>query len=150
MKLTTFILILMNPHLTLHIDSNAVLSIISRTGFDKAKHIKIQYLWHREAIRNNGLMVEKIPSEPHKIFLVGHKESHKRKVGNVDETRELLCTCEALDTCADDQPRAHWPRLRGVTRISHVHQLAWCPKSHPVGRKMRWPVVAPDCLQPRK
>ena len=24
---------------------------------------------------------------------------------------------EALDTCADDQPRAHWPRLRGVTEI---------------------------------
>ena len=44
----------------LHIDSSAALSIISRT---KAKHIEIQYLWLQEAVRNNKLMVEKIPSE---------------------------------------------------------------------------------------
>ena len=35
---------------------------------------------------------------------------------------------EALDKCADDQPRAHRPRLRGVTEIYrptelHVAQL---------------------------
>ena len=29
----------------LHIDSSAALSIVSRTGLGKAKHIEIQYLW---------------------------------------------------------------------------------------------------------
>ena len=47
----------------LHIDSSAALSTISRTGLGKAKHIEIQYLWLQEAVRNNKLMVEKIPSE---------------------------------------------------------------------------------------
>ena len=45
----------------LHIDSSAALSIISRTGLGKAKHIEIQYLWLQEAVRNNKLTVEKIP-----------------------------------------------------------------------------------------
>ena len=40
----------------LHIDSSAALSKISRTGLGKAKHIDIQYLWHK-------LTVEKITSE---------------------------------------------------------------------------------------
>ena len=47
----------------LHIDSNAALSIISITGLGKAKHIEIQHLWLQEAVRNNKLTVEKIPSE---------------------------------------------------------------------------------------
>ena len=47
----------------LHIDSSAALSIISRKGLSKAKHIDIQYLWLEEAVRKNKLMVEKIPSE---------------------------------------------------------------------------------------
>ena len=29
----------------LHVDSSAALSIVSRTGLGKAKHIEIQYLW---------------------------------------------------------------------------------------------------------
>ena len=47
----------------LHIDSGAALSIISRTGLGKAKRIEIQCLWLQEAVRNNKLMVEKIPWE---------------------------------------------------------------------------------------
>ena len=47
----------------LHIDSSAALSIKSRTGLGKAKHIEIQHLWFQEAVRNNKLAVEKIPSE---------------------------------------------------------------------------------------
>ena len=47
----------------LHIDSSgAALSITSRTGLGKAKHIEMQYLWLQEVVRNNKLMVEKIPS----------------------------------------------------------------------------------------
>ena len=48
----------------LHIDSSAALSIKSGTGLGKAKHIEIQHLWLQEAVRNNKLKVEKIPSEP--------------------------------------------------------------------------------------
>ena len=47
----------------LHIGSSAALSITSRTGLGKAEHIEIQYLWLQEAVRNNKLTVEKIPSE---------------------------------------------------------------------------------------
>ena len=47
----------------LHIDSSAALSMISRTGLGKAKHIEIQCLWLQEAVRNNELTVEKISSE---------------------------------------------------------------------------------------
>ena len=38
------------------------IATISRKGLDKAKHIEIKYLWLQEAVRNNKLMVEKIPS----------------------------------------------------------------------------------------
>ena len=47
----------------LHIDSSAALSIISRTGLGKAKHIEIQHLWLPEAVRSGKLTVEKIPTE---------------------------------------------------------------------------------------
>ena len=43
----------------LHIDSSAALSIISRTGLGKAKHLEVQHLWLHEAVRNK-LTVEKI------------------------------------------------------------------------------------------
>ena len=47
----------------LYLDSSAALSIMSRTGLGKAKHLEIQHLWLQEAVRNNKLTVEKIPSE---------------------------------------------------------------------------------------
>ena len=47
----------------LRIDSSAGLSITSRTGLGKAKHVETQYLWLQEAVRNNKLPVGKIPSE---------------------------------------------------------------------------------------
>ena len=47
----------------LHSDSSAARSIISSTGLGKARHTVIQYLWLQEAVRNNKLTVEKIPSE---------------------------------------------------------------------------------------
>ena len=47
----------------LHIDSSAALSIISRTGLGKAKHVEIQHLWLQEAVHNNKLTVEDIPTE---------------------------------------------------------------------------------------
>ena len=47
----------------LHVDSSVALSLMSRTGLGKAKHIEIQHLWLQEAVRNNKLTVEKIPSE---------------------------------------------------------------------------------------
>ena len=39
----------------LHIDSTAALSIISKTGLGKAKHVEIQHLWLQAAVRNNRL-----------------------------------------------------------------------------------------------
>ena len=45
----------------LHIDSSAALSIKSRTGMGKAKHIEIQHLWLQEAVRNNKLTVGEDP-----------------------------------------------------------------------------------------
>ena len=47
----------------LHVDSSAALSIISRTGLGKAKHIEIQHLWLQEVARSGKLTVEKIPTE---------------------------------------------------------------------------------------
>ena len=47
----------------LHIDSSAALSIKSRTVLGKAKHIEIPHLWLQEAVRDNKLTVEKIPSD---------------------------------------------------------------------------------------
>ena len=47
----------------LHIDSSAALSMKSRTGRGKAKHIEIHHLWLWEAVRDNEATVEKIPSE---------------------------------------------------------------------------------------
>ena len=45
------------------IDSSAALSLISRTGLGKARHIEIQHLWLQEAVRSGKLTVEKIPTE---------------------------------------------------------------------------------------
>ena len=47
----------------LHIDSSAALSLISRTGLGKAKHIEIQHLWLQEAVRSGKLTMEEIPTE---------------------------------------------------------------------------------------
>ena len=47
----------------LDIVCSAALSILRRTGLGKTKHIEIQNLWLQEAVRNNKLTVEKIPSE---------------------------------------------------------------------------------------
>ena len=47
----------------LHIDSSAALSIMSRTGLSKAKHIEIQRLWLQEAVCRGKLTVEKIPTK---------------------------------------------------------------------------------------
>ena len=47
----------------LDVVSSAALSILSRTGLGKAKHIEILYLWLQEAVRNNKLTVEKILAE---------------------------------------------------------------------------------------
>ena len=63
--------------------SSAALSIISRTGLGKAKHIENQYLLLQEAVRNNKLTVEKISSETNSSDL-GTKRL------TVDEARELL------------------------------------------------------------
>ena len=61
-------------------------------GLGKAKHIEIQYLWPQEAVRNNKLTVEKIPSETNSSDLGTKHLTSERKVGDVDEARELLCT----------------------------------------------------------
>ena len=42
---------------------------------------------------------------------------------------------EALDTCADDRPRAHWPRLRGVTGIHTFSDLRGAQDRAPRGVK---------------
>ena len=73
----------------LHIDSSAAPTIKSRTGLGKAKHIEIQYLWLQEAVLNNKLTVEKIPSEASSSDL-GIKHLTKAKGGDFDEARELL------------------------------------------------------------
>ena len=53
------------------------------------RHIEIQYLWLQDAVRNNKLTVEKIPSDTNS-FDSGQEASHKRRVEDVDEARELL------------------------------------------------------------
>ena len=72
----------------LHIDSSAALSIVSRNCLGKAKHIEIQYLCLQEAVRNNKLTVEKIPSETNSSDL-GTKHLISER-SDVDEARDLL------------------------------------------------------------
>ena len=57
----------------------------------KAKHIEIQHLWLQEAVRNNKLTVEKIPSKTNSSDL-----GTKREIGDVDEARELLLVVTAI------------------------------------------------------
>ena len=132
-----------------HVDSSAALSIISRTGLGKAKHIEIQYLWLQEAAHNNKLTVEKIPSEKNSSDLGTKQLRSERSEMLMKFANSLMC--EALDTGADEPPRARWPRLRGSDRNPHVFRLAWCSRSRMAGRKIRsvlwWPT---DCLQPHE
>ena len=44
---------------------------------------------------------------------------------------------EALDTCAGDQPRAHWPRLRWSDRNPDGYRPPRCSRSRPAERKIR-------------
>ena len=69
----------------LHIDSSAALSIISRTGLGKAKHIEIQHL-----------------EDPHRdqLFRPGNKALDEREIRDADEARELLLCVR------------HWRRVR--------------------------------------
>ena len=83
----------------LHIDSSAALSIISRTGLGKAKHIEIQHLWLQEAVRSGKLAVEKIPLRD-QLFGPGNKALDEREIRDADEARELLLCMR------------HWRRVR--------------------------------------
>ena len=76
----------------LHIDSSAALSVISRTGLGKAKHIEIQHLWLQEAVRNNKLTVEKIPSETLPTWARSTSRARDQKC---DEARVLLLLLNA-------------------------------------------------------
>ena len=55
----------------------------------KVKHIEMQHLWLQEAVRNNKLTVEKIPSETNSSDL-RTKHLTSERSDNVDEARELL------------------------------------------------------------
>ena len=83
----------------LHIDSSAALSIISRTGLGKAKHIEIQHLWLQEC----GAQREAHCGEdPHRdqLFGPGNKALDERESRDADEARELLLCMR------------HWRRAR--------------------------------------
>ena len=47
----------------LHLDSSSALSLISKTGLGKAKHIEIQHLWLQEAVRSKRLECSKIHTD---------------------------------------------------------------------------------------
>ena len=59
----------------LHIDSCAALSIISRTGLGKAKHVDIQHFWLQEAVRSG----KHSGKDPHRNELCGarNEASHE-------------------------------------------------------------------------
>ena len=65
----------------LHIDFSAALSVISRIGLGKAKHLEIQHLWLQEAVRSGKLTVEKIPTETNPSDLgTKHRTSERSEV----------------------------------------------------------------------
>ena len=47
----------------LHMDSSAALSLVSRAGLGRAKHIEMQHLWLQDAVRKGRLSAHKVPSD---------------------------------------------------------------------------------------
>ena len=124
----------------LYIDSSAALSIISRTGLGKAKHIEIQHLWLQEAVRSGKLAVEKISTETN-FFGPGNKALDEREIRDADEARELLLCMNkiqvrfVLELSSWIGDLAHFQlRSRGIDRDPRVYRTARRSLSRPAGR----------------
>ena len=63
----------------LHIDSSAALSLISRIGLGKAKHIEIQHLWLQEAVKKGRVSVQKVPTDINPAD-IGTKHLHAERI----------------------------------------------------------------------
>ena len=124
----------------LHIDSSAALSIISRTGLGKAKHIEIQYLWLQEAVRSGKLTVEKIPTETNSSDLGTKHPTSERSEMLMRLVNLLLLVIAiqvdlALELSQWIGDLAHFRlRSRGSDRDPHVYRLARRSHSRPAGR----------------
>ena len=64
--------------LTLHMDSSSALSLVSRTGLSKVKHIEIQHLWIQEAVRNKRITAAKVAGDQNTADLMTKALSAER------------------------------------------------------------------------
>ena len=54
----------------LHSDSNAAIGIVHREGLSRTRHIKVQFLWLQEKVKDKSLVVSKVGTEHNKADLM--------------------------------------------------------------------------------
>ena len=62
----------------LHMDSSAALSLVSRAGLGRAKHIEMQHLWLQAAVRQRRLSTYKVASDDNPADLMTKPMSEQR------------------------------------------------------------------------
>ena len=90
-------------------DASATLGIVNRTGVGKLRHVRVQYLWLQERVRNKELKVDKVLGieNPADLFTknlaVEVMDGHLQRIGfevseGRAETAPKLCSIGVLDT----------------------------------------------------
>ena len=106
-----------------HTDASATLGIVNRQGLGKLRHVKVQYLWLQEKVRDKSLVVQKVAGPENPADLM----TKYLPANDIDRHLEYLSIERRLNRAAA-APRlamaqqaqvAHWREGAGEVRRAH-------------------------------
>jgi hypothetical protein len=113
-------------------DSAAAIGIVNRTGAGKLRHVKVQYLWMQQKVRDGELEVKKVPGVDNPAdLLTKHLDEATMKKHLVSLGFELrkdraasaptlhLCREGAEEATSEDEPRNDEWISDGVVAVRH-------------------------------
>ena len=87
-------------HAVVHTDASATLGIVNRQGLGKLRHVKVQYLWLQEKVRDKSLVVVKVPGPENPADLM------TKYLPATDIERHLVTmSVETRDNRAENAPK---------------------------------------------
>jgi hypothetical protein len=94
---------------TVHTDASAILGIVNRQGLGKLRHVKVQYLWLQEKVRDKSLAVRKVPGPDNPADLM----TKYLPVRDIEKHLQRL-SVECRDNRADTAPMLSTFQRRGT------------------------------------
>ena len=107
----------------MHSDASATLGIVNRQGLGKLRHVKVQYLWLQEKVRDKSLVVTKVAGPDNAADLMTRylpavdMEKHLEYLG-IDR-RDNRATAAPRLAMARQTPSDHWHEDEAT--VSHSH-----------------------------